>query len=541
MNRTFTAIIFACWAACGQKEKGKGKKEKSSRFSFFPIAFSLLASLCGASFAEEAAAPDSPTVQATPAAKVYVVEIHGEINPAMLAFVSRSVEKAKGEKATHVVFSIDTFGGRVDSALKITTVIGSVEPATTVAYVPFAAGAPSFFSADPTKGVSWSAGALISLACKHIYMAPGTSIGAAAPVYQTPDGIVMAEEKVVSAVRAAAQALAEMNDHPKAIARAMVDSDVELVEAIADDKHLAVTYDDFTEMQREADKTGKEITLGRTISPQGKLLTLTAKEAEQYGLSAGTVATIPELLSALGLKSPSVVEMQQNPADSIIALLTSPTATTLLVVIALITLYLEITSPGFGLAGTVSIICFAIIFGSNFLLGRVGSVEILVFLTGVCMLMIELFLIPGFGVIGIAGILLIMASLVLSMQDFTIPQFSWQWDVLVKNLVSVVIGVTVSFVVIGLLMHYLSRVPVFNKLMLTTAQPPEQGYTVQPADAAQTLLGARGMSTTTLRPSGKAQIGNKTLVVETDGEFVERGSQVEVIAVDGNRVIVRKL
>ena len=505
MNRTFTAIILACLAACG------------------------------AGSAEETTLPPPS------AGKVCIVEIHGEINPAMLAFVSRSVEKAKAGKATHVVFSIDTFGGRVDSALKITTVIGSVEPATTVAYVPFAAQSPSFFSADPTKGVSWSAGALISLACQKIYMAPGTSIGAAAPVYQTPDGMQMAEEKVVSAVRGAAEALAERNDHPKAIARAMVDSDVELIEVFVDDKRMAVTYDDLKELEREADKSGQKIEEGRVISPEGKLLTLTAKEAELYGLSTGTVAGTPELLAALGLRNPPVVRMRQGPADSIIALLTSNTATTLLVIVALITLYLEITSPGFGLPGTISIICFAIIFGSNFLLGRVGSVEILAFLVGVCLLMIELFLIPGFGVIGVAGILLIMASLVLSMQDFTIPRFSWQWDILVKNLVSVVIGVVASLVGIAILIRFLPRVPVFNRLMLTTAQPVEQGYTVQPADSAKALLGSRGTATTTLRPTGKAQIGDKTLVVETDGEFVERGTPVEVIAVDGNRVLVKKL
>ena len=504
MKRVLPAIILACLAACGP------------------------------AFAGEEAVPQPPP------AKVYIVDIHGEINPAMVAFVSRSVEKARADKATHVIFSMDTFGGRVDSALKITTVIGSVEPATTIAFVPFAAEEPSFFSAGPTKGVSWSAGALISLACKQIYMAPGTSMGAAAPVYQTPEGMQMAEEKVVSAVRGAAQALAEKNGHPKGIALAMVDSDVELIEVFVDGKRMAVTEEELKDLEREADKSGKKIEEGKVISPEGKLLTLTAKEAELYGLSAGTVAGIPELLAALDLKNLPVVEMKEGPADSIISLLTSRTATTLLVIIALITLYLEITSPGFGLPGTVSIICFAIIFGSNFLLGRVGSVEILVFLVGVCLLMVELFLIPGFGITGIAGILLIMASLVLSMQDFTIPQFSWQWDVFVQNMISVAAGVVISLVGIGLLIRFLPHVPVFNRLMLTTDQPVERGYTVQPADAARALIGMRGTATTTLRPAGKARIGDKTIAVETDGEFVESGTQVEVVAADGNRVLVRK-
>ena len=471
----------------------------------------------------------------------YLIQIHGEIDPAMRAFLRRAVEKAKWNHATHVIFSIDTWGGRVDSAQEITSIITSAEPALTVAYVPFGAEKRSFFSGAPVKGASWSAGALIAMSCKRIYMAPGTSIGAAAPVYQTEEGMKMAEEKVVSAVRGYAASLAEKNGYPKGIALKMVDQDVELIEVTVDGKFVAVTEDDLIELERDAGKNGQKVEkTGKIVCAAGKLLTLTAKEAERYGLSSGTVATVAELFAKLGVQNTPVVQLQETEADHIVALIVSTPVTMLLVIIGLVGLYLEITHPGLALPASVSVISFAIIFGSNFLLGRVGSVEILLFLLGVSLLMVELFLIPGFGVVGIGGVLLIIASLVLSMQDFTVPQFSWQWNLLELNLAAVIVGFLVSFIIILIIARFMAHIPVLNRLRLSTEQRPEEGYTVQAQDTARELVGKRGVAVTTLRPSGKAEIEGKVTVVETDGEFLPSGTPLEVVEVNSNRIIVRK-
>ena len=169
----------------------------------------------------------------------YVIPIHGEIEPSRMIFVRRGIEKAEAAGAEYIVFDIDTFGGRVDSALQIATLIGSARSATTIAFVPAAAEG---------TGVSWSAGALISFACNEIYMAPGTSIGAAAPVYQTQTGMEMADEKTVSAVRTQMAALAEKNGYPKSVAFAMVDLDIELVEVYLDDDIILTSTDDIPDL-----------------------------------------------------------------------------------------------------------------------------------------------------------------------------------------------------------------------------------------------------------------------------------------------------
>ena len=507
-------------------------------------AFSIICALCVAAFglamAEDKPAADKPAAPAGPR-NVYVIQIHGGIDKPMMAFLARAVEKAKWNNATHVIFSIDTWGGRVDSTQEITSIIASAEPAMTIAFVPSGAESRSFFSGSPVKGASWSAGALIAMGCRRIYMAPGTSIGAAAPVYQTAEGMQMAPEKEVSAMRGYATSLAEKNGYPKSIALKMVELDLELIEVTVDGKYVAVTEDDLIDIEKEAaTKNQKVEKTGKVISAAGKLLTLSAGEAERYGFSSGTVANVNELCTKLEIQNAPMVWLKQTLADDIVAFIVSVPVTTLLVIIGLVALYIEISHPGVALPGSIAVLSFAIIFGSNYLLGRVGSIEILMFLVGVSLIVAELFLIPGFGVAGISGIVLIIASLVLSMQGFTVPEFSWQWDLLEQNLVSVIGGFALSLIIIAIVARYMANIPLLNRLRLTTAQQPEQGYTVQTQEAVNELMGKRGVTATILRPSGKAEIDGKVIAVETDGEFLPSGTPVEVVEVNSNRVLVRK-
>ncbi|HUS57632.1 MAG TPA: NfeD family protein [Planctomycetota bacterium] len=461
---------------------------------------------------------------------IYLVEMHGEINRAMMAFIQRGIKDAKNDKADCVIFDIDTFGGRVDSAMEITTLIGSVDPALSVAYV----------TADPgATGAAWSAGALISFSCKKIYMAAGTSIGAAAPVLQTEAGMEMASEKVVSAVRGSVKALAEKNKYPTEIALAMVDSDIELWEVVIDGKVRTVMAEEHEKLQAEANRMNEPID-SKLISAKGKLLTLTAEEAEKYGVSSGTLSreALPEALRLAGAEMKVV---KKTFFDEMVGLLTAPVVVTLLVVIGLVALYIEITTPGFGVPGTVGVLCFLTIFTSNFLLGRVGSVEIVLFVLGLALLVVEVFLIPGFGVAGVAGIVLIMSSLVLAMQGFAVPEFSFQWDIMMQNILVVMAGFIAALIIVIVLLKYLRQVPLLNRLELRTEQLPEQGYVVQSQDEAKELFGRQGVALTKLRPVGKAEFGERLITVETDGEFLEAGSRVQVIEVSGNRVLVRKV
>jgi len=443
---------------------------------------------------------------------VYVIPIKGEINRSMVVFLRRSIDIAIQKGAKLIVFDINTFGGRVDSALQITTLIGSIRKADTVAYV--TTGAEDL-------GVSWSAGALICFSCTRIYMAPGTSIGAAAPVTIGPEGTEMASEKVVSAVRAQMAALAEKNGYNTCIAKAMVDSEIEA-------------------LKKQAEKEGKKFEPGSVISPSGKLLTLTAFQMEKYGVSSGTVQDIDSLLKKEGFQSSRLAELEQTPADKAVFVLTSSSVTGLIIMIGLVSLFLELTTPGFGIPGTIAIICFAVVFASYTLLGTVKSFELILFLLGLVLLILEIFVIPGFGIAGVLGITFIVASLILSMQGFVIPQFEWQKQILKKNVLVVLGSLVTSLVTFGVMAYFLPQIKPFSRLTLALEQNPEEGYIVQERKLAESFIGKKGKTVTVLRPSGKAEIDGEVYVVESDGEYIEAGKEVEIIEVSGNRIVVQK-
>jgi membrane-bound serine protease (ClpP class) len=463
----------------------------------------------------------------------YVVPIHGPIDRPLTVYISRSVERARADEVSYVIFDIDTFGGRVDSALEITTRIGSLSDIETIAYVRVR---------PEGTGVSWSAGAIISMAADRIYMAPGTSMGAAAPVLQSPSGgQEAASEKTVSAVRTQMAALAEKNGYPRAIALAMVDAEVEAVEVFVDGASRIVTRTELAELERQAEEEGQTVEVGRTISASGKLLSLTAGEMERYGVSSGSPADFPELYEELGIGEERVVELAPDAADSLVSVLTGGGFTSLLILVGLVALFLEITSPGFGIPGSVAIIAFSLLFTANFMLGRVGSLELLLFMAGLVLLLLEVFIIPGFGVAGIGGLALLVISLVLSMQGFVVPEFDWQWDRLNRN-VLLVLGNTVgAFLVFGLFAYLFGRTNMFSRLKLADTQDSSAGFTVQTNEVRDRYLGKTGRAVSTLRPSGSADIDDERVSVVADGEWIEAGSNIEVVRVDGNRIIVRKM
>jgi membrane-bound serine protease (ClpP class) len=484
-----------------------------------------------------------PVIGTETGSAVYVVPIHGNIEPAMTALIRRHVTTALDKGAGVIIFDIDTFGGRVDSALQISSFIGSIAKAKTFAYVR---------SGPEGMGVSWSAGALIAMSCSAVYMAPGTSIGAAAPVLMGADGQTQpAGEKTVSALRAQMAALAEKNGHPVALALAMVDQDVELYEMEEGGKVRAVTLAEAERLEKEKPK---RVVRGKIISAKGKLLSLTAGEAERYGLSAGTVSDFPALMEKLGVPGEPVI-LKESLADKIVGLITSSPVQGILILIGLVALFLEISTPGFGIPGTIAVICFLTIFGGNSLLGTVGSLELILFLIGVGLLAVEIFILPGFGIAGISGIALIGMSLVFSMQDFIIPGISWEWDILYRNLITVISGLFAGLMGIGILALAAPKLHFFDGLTLKTVirgtsggRIPEEGEsdddrsqdTERPdEDIPRGLPGTKGTAVSVLRPSGRAEIGGRVYSVETEGRFVEEGTPVEVVRVRGNRIVVR--
>jgi len=488
----------------------------------------------------ETKAPVASTVNAK-AKSVYVIPIQGDIEASTPVFVQRRVKSALNAGATTLIFTIDTFGGRVDSALRVASIIGAVRGAETVAFVG---------GGEDNMGVSWSAGALIALASQKIYMAPGTSIGAAAPVMASPDGTMEgAGEKTVSAVRAQMAALAEKNGYPASLALAMVDADVALVEVYVDDVRQVMEAEE-AELLEKAEPAN--IRIGRTVVAKGKLLALTAGDAERYGLSSGTVFDLAALTERLGYAPDSaIIQLDPNRADAFIMFLTSGVVQSILILIGLVALFIEINSPGFGLPGSIALIAFVILFGSNMFMGTVGSLELILFILGIGLLVVEIFVLPGFGLTGISGLILIVAALVLSMQDFIVPAATWQWDVLLRNLATVGLGVLSGIAGIGLLIAFGPRLRLFDAITLktkltATASGDGTAAVVSIVPTGSThpdwpAPGSTGLALSTLRPAGRARINNQNWSVESDGSYIEADTPIRVLGLHGNVIVVEAI
>jgi membrane-bound serine protease (ClpP class) len=473
-------------------------------------------------------------------AKAWIIPIQGDIAPSIVTFVRREARKAMAEKADYIVFEIDTFGGRVDSALQITSFIMSIKDATTVAWVR---------NSENSMGVSWSAGALIALSCAEIYMAPGTSMGAAAPVTVSSSGTTEGTgEKTVAAVRSQIEALAEKNGHPTGIALAMVDYDVELWETNVDGVTRVLSLTELERLEGESKKTGvpEEIERISIISPVGKLLSLTAGQAKDYGLSKGFAEDRESLLALLNAQS-VIEESAPSLADSLIAFLVSGAVQAILIVIGLVMVFLELQSPGFGIPGTIAVVAFLLVFGSSAMLGKVGSLELILFIIGLALLAVEIFILPGFGAAGISGLVLIGISLILSMQDFVIPRFDWEWSLMGRNALVVVIGLILSITGIAVIALLGPKTKLFDKITLKTQinQTASEGGGWKSDGGIEsdynTLLGKTGKAVTVLRPVGKAEFDGEAYQVEADASFIEVGTDIRVTKINGNNIFVRSV
>jgi membrane-bound serine protease (ClpP class) len=330
----------------------------------------------------------------------------------------------------------------------------------------------------------------------------------------------------------------------------MVDYDVELWEVRVDGttKVLSLTELERLEGDMKRGQSGAPKTLERiaVVSPAGKLLSLTAGEAYRYGLTKGLAETRAGLLEELGA-STAVVESAPSAADGIIALLVSGPVQGILILVGLVMIFMELQSPGFGIPGTIAVVAFLLVFGSSALLGKVGSLELILFVVGLALLAVEIFVLPGFGAAGISGLVIIGLSLVFSMQDFVIPRVDWEWGLMGRNVLVVIISLLAAVTGIAAIALLGPRTKLFDRITLNTqiseTASEGGGWTNDGGVASdyKTLLGKTGTAVTTLRPIGKAELDGEIYQVEADGAFVEDGTEIKVTKIQGNIIIVRSV
>ena len=414
----------------------------------------------------------------------YHIKIDGEINLGLPNYIARIIEMANTEKVGAIILEINTPGGRVDAALQIRDAIFNAE-VPTIAFINHEAA---------------SAGALISLSCEKIYMTPGSSIGAVTPVDRSGK---KASEKMVSYLRSVMRSIAQKNNRPVDIVESMVDEEIEVPGVIK----------------------------------KGKLLTLTGEEAVKFKIADGMVENINDLLNKFKLNPKAMIRTKINWSEKLVYFLTNPIISSLLLTIGMFGLIFEVRSPGWGVGGTLAVIALTLFFGSHYLVNLAQMTEILIFFIGVALLILEAFVIPGFGVAGIAGIICILVSFVLSLVghvgriDFT--------EIL--NAITLVgISFIFAFALILPVMKFLPKSKTFRKLILDADEKTQKGFRSSPKEYEQ-FLGETGMAVSTLRPAGIGIFGNRRLDVVAEGEFVEMDSKIKVVKVEGYRILVRKV
>jgi membrane-bound serine protease (ClpP class) len=456
-----------------------------------------------------------------PPRKVYIIPVKGTIDLGLAGFIGRALKEAKSEKANAVILEIDTFGGRVDAALEICKYLEDIEPISTVAFI---------------NDQAWSAGALISLACKSIVMSPGSSIGSAEPRtmgFMQKDEL--ADEKTVSAVRAKFKSIAQTNNHSSALALAMVDKDLEVLKVGLKGKMELLTSAELEE--KKVQYPDEEIVVYKTVSPAGKLLNLSAQDAKELGLAVAVASDLKETFSHLNLGGPQIVRLTPNWSENLVRFLTHPILSSLLLSLGFLGILFELKIPGWGISGTLGLLALALFFWGHYLIGLANWTEIILFLAGVALLAIEVFLIPGFGLSGGLGIILILSGIYLALikHPFGIPGVR-----LINAFYTIALAFILTFLIGILSIKWFPHSGLWKRLVLDEGELRELGFGVGSAELEK-LLGKTGRTLTTLRPAGKARFGQDILDVITEGDFVESNQEIKVIKIEGNKIIVERV
>jgi len=426
-----------------------------------------------------ATAPGSVSAQQT--SGVVRIPVEGVIELGMAPFIERSLAEAEASGARFVVLDMDTPGGRVDAAQRITDALRDTDlPVYTL-----------------VNRRAFSAGALIALATDRIYMRPGSVIGAATPVDGTGQ---KAPEKIVSAMRSEMRTLAEEQGLDPAIAAAMVDEDI-AVEGLVE---------------------------------EGKLLTLTTEEAVRVGYAL-EIEDLDALLGALDARAETVVTSQANWAERIVRFFSNPVVAPFLLTLGFLGLITEIKTPSFGMAGAAGLLSLSLFFGSHLIIGLAGLEDVLIFGAGLVLLGVEVFLIPGFGIFGILGAIGILGGLYMSLLGSLPTGSDFSRAGLVLSTTMVLIVVTAWAMI-----RSLPRSSRLAKSGIFLLQRTERETGYESSHARSELVGAIGTAVTDLRPSGTGLFGDERIDVVSESSWITEGTPIRILSAEGYRHVVRE-
>ena len=391
-----------------------------------------------------------------------------------------------------------------------------------------------------------SGAAVVALGTDRIFMAPEAQIGDAGVIEQTEVGgqYQWADAKITSTFLVTVKDLAERKNRPPALIQAMVDRNLNVFEA-TNAKTGRVTY--MTEF--EIEDSNEEWIKGAMVpeSRDNVLLTVNGERAHELTLAEAPCADMAELRVRLGVPESNLLKPAARTwVDTFVAILNTGAGAFFLITLAILCIYIEIHVPS-GFFGISAVTLFSLFFWSRYLGGTAGSLELIMFLLGVGLLALEIFVIPGFGVFGISGILMLTGSLVMASHTFSGMTVGEGFNESMTSLGTLAGALCTVIVVAMMLNRFLPSIPFLNKLILAppgTAVGTEDTPHLNPSVYSETnsdgpvAVGDVGVTASTLRPSGKASFGDQFLDVVSDGAYIDHGINVEVIRVAGNRIVV---
>ena len=427
---------------------------------------------------------------------IYRVPIEGVIDLGLPPYIKRVIKEAEDSKVKAIVFEINTFGGRVDAATQIKDAILSSK-VQTIGFI---------------NRRAISAGALISLSCEKIYMTGGGLIGAATAVDMSGK---KGSEKVISFMREEMASTAEQRGRNKKIARGMVDEELSFTYLVLDQDSILVN-----------DIEGRK---------EGKLISLTTDQALKYQIADGVAENVESILDSLGYEDFKIIKKSENWSEDIVRFLTNPVVASLLTTFGFLGILFELQSPGWGIPGFVGLTCLILSLSASYIAQLATMSDLLFVFAGIGMVLLEILVIPGFGIIGIGGFGLMMYGLYLLL----LPDIPVGDEILGQAMDGFFIGLIGAIIGLVLLIRLMIKTKFWKQLTSPDAQKKADGFSN--SFGWESFIGKEGIADTNLHPSGWIQLEDERIFVVSEGDFIEKGEKITVLSVDGNRVVVRNL
>jgi membrane-bound serine protease (ClpP class) len=427
---------------------------------------------------------------------VYILPLEGEVQNIMMTIFRRGLAEAKEEGASLVLLEMDTPGGELTVAEEISrTLLESTVPTATW-----------------IKNEGLSAGMLIAISTQKIFMREMALVGDCQPILMAPGEFKAAPEKILTVVREYGKRAARKNGYP-----------VDAVLAMIDAEHVYKSAD------------------GTVHNATGKLLTLGASDAVKIKFASAIADSADEVLSRLDLKNAETRRFEMNWAESLAALIANPAVSSILTLLGLAALFIEYKTPGFGFFGGTGLVLLALVFWGHAIAHLAGYEGAILFVTGMVLLAVEIFIFPGHGVFGTTGVILMVLGLVLTLLKVPVTDPLFMPEVhLLRPLVQTLLTFMGSIVLIVIVLKYLPESRTMERVGMSLAFRLEakEGYTSHDTLHQNLLLGRKGQTVSFLRPGGIAIFDGKRIDVVTEGDFIPAGQKVQVVRVEGMRVIV---